>query len=152
MRWIFLAFTLLCCTPAYAQDVESIPPGDDVIEPVKKGEPAPFSGQLFDTSTALRWGNWLQQYKLRLDVDVKAVEKVCKAELDYNTKLREIDAERNKRVEDDLRVRLVASEKRNAVLYDKLNNPSFFRSAEFGVLLGVVSSTVVVVVVGVMAK
>jgi hypothetical protein len=152
MKHLVLVFFLLFPSLVHAQAVEAIPPGDDVIEPVQKGSPAPFSGQLFDTMTAMRWGNYLQQYRLRLDVDVKAAEKTCKAELDYDLKIRDIETDRNKKVETDLQQRLLRSEQRNAALQEKLNNPSFFRSMEFGVTLGVVSSVVVAVVTALTVK
>lgn len=48
-----------------------IPSGTNVIEPLQQGQPAPFTGQLFDLKTALRWGNFLEQCRVRLDVDVR---------------------------------------------------------------------------------
>lgn len=151
MKLLAMLFLLFVPTFVHAQAVEAIPPGEDVIEAIQKGSPAPFSGQLFDTMTAMRWGNWLQQYKLRLDVDVKAVERMCKVEMDYQLSLKNIEVERNKRIEEDLRSRLVVSETRNVKLADRINNPSFFRSMEFGVTLGVVGSAVVAVAVGLVA-
>jgi len=152
MRRLALLFFIAVPSVVSAQAIEALPPGDDVIEAIQKGSPAPFSGQLFDTMTAIRWGNYLQQYRLRLDVDVKAVEKTCKAELDYGLKVRTIELDRNKKVETDLQLRLLSSEKRAVVLQDRLSNPSFFRSMEFGVTMGVVSSVVVVVVSALVLK
>lgn len=53
-------------------EVPSIPPGEDVIEAVAEGDPAPFDGMLLDTDTAIRWTNalqwWPQTFQLRLDL------------------------------------------------------------------------------------
>jgi hypothetical protein len=117
--------------------LEDIPPGDDVIVPLVKGKPAPFTGQLFEPGTAMRWGNWLQQYKLRLRIDVEREKSLCTAETQYLEDLRAIEAERNERIEKDLKERLLRVEKRNAELAIEMSNPSFWKSLEFGLILGV---------------
>ncbi len=76
---------LLAPTTAWAQDptptvkkpVEAIPPGEDRIELLLEGKPAPYTGQLFDNETAMRWANWLVQYKYRLELDVKEQQDLC---------------------------------------------------------------------------
>jgi hypothetical protein len=55
--FLFFAF------PAGAQPLTAVPPGEDQIFVVAKGQPAPVQGQLFDTPTAIRWGNYLQPAK-----------------------------------------------------------------------------------------
>ena len=143
MKWLVLVVVLLVPSVAQAADdspppIVTLPPGDDVIKPLAKGKPAPFTGHLFDTDTAMRWGFWLQQYKLRLKVDVDATQKACDIKLDHGKELRMLEANRNERIEGDLRTRLVRSEKgRIGAEYDA-RNPSFFRSMEFGLVLGVV--------------
>jgi hypothetical protein len=60
-----------------ARPITDVPPGPDRIVPMKLNMPAPFAGQLFDNDTALRWANWLKQYKLRLKVDVEEQKQLC---------------------------------------------------------------------------
>jgi hypothetical protein len=74
----------MCLQVSYAraEPLKDIPPGEDKIVPVKEGEKAPYGGQLFDNPTALRWANWLQQYKVRLHEDVELSEKRCAADMD----------------------------------------------------------------------
>jgi len=66
-------------TPVSPQSkpVEAIPPGEDRIELVLEGKPAPYTGQLFDNETAMRWANWLVQYKYRLQLDVQEQQSIC---------------------------------------------------------------------------
>lgn len=49
-----------------------IPAGDDRFVPLLKDQAAPFAGHLFDAATAMRWGNYLEQCRVRLDVDVRS--------------------------------------------------------------------------------
>lgn len=80
LRVLTALFVLSLSLTALAQDagpIVDIPPGVDRIVPLKLKMPAPFEGQLFDNNTALRWANWLKQYKLRLQVDVEEQKKLC---------------------------------------------------------------------------
>lgn len=90
-RWWLAAMLLGSLTPQVARADTSppapspyaltpIPPGDDRIEPVRAGQAAPFEGMLFDTKTALRWGNYLEQGRVRWQSDVEAERRVGQAE------------------------------------------------------------------------
>lgn len=132
--------------PAYIPEYEPTPPiqtipqGDDQIVALPEGEPAPFNGQLFSPATALRWANWLTQYRTRLVQDVLRERNLCVVEITHRDELRTIEEDRNAKVEAALNAGLLRSEQRNAVLQDKINDPSFFRSMEFGLILGVVAT------------
>lgn len=67
----------------YAPKFEAIPPGADRIETILSGAPAPFTGQLFDPATALRWGNYLQQCRVRLTLDVEAERKISELQVGH---------------------------------------------------------------------
>lgn len=67
----------------YRLEFQEIPPGKDRIEPVTAGAPSPFSGQLFDPSTALRWANYLQQCKTRLITDVEAERRISEIKVGF---------------------------------------------------------------------
>lgn len=123
-----------------APPLEAIPPGDDVITPVKKGEPAPYQGQLMDTPTALRWLHFLQQARLRLTEDVILERKVCNANLTYleDRVVLEIDA--RKGIEKDLRARLLKVENVNVRLQKTLLEPGILQSPIFWFAAGVVLS------------
>lgn len=81
---ILLSLPLIAfSSPAPAQSpVKDIPPGEDEIVYLPEGQPAPYSGQLFSDPTALRWANWLRQYKTAYTVDMAA-----------QTQLRQIERE-----------------------------------------------------------
>jgi hypothetical protein len=75
----------------YAPKFQPIPPGKDRIEPLEQGKPAPFSGQLFDTDTALRWANYLRQCREKLILDVETERKVAEAQVSFWKKTQEED-------------------------------------------------------------
>jgi hypothetical protein len=43
-----------------------VPSGEDRIVVAREGQPAAFTGQLFDQATALRWGNRIVRYRMRI--------------------------------------------------------------------------------------
>lgn len=147
MRWLILVWVLLCAQVAVAQDVVTIPEGDDLIIKVEKGEQAPYDGQLFSNDTALRWGFWLQQYKLRLKLDVETEQAKCKAKLDFKDTELKLQIGKYEAIEKSLETRLKRSEERAIKWQDEALNRSFFRSFEFGVIVGVVVSGVVAIAV-----
>ncbi len=140
----YFLFVLLFLLPASAFGQEfppilTIPPGNDNIVVVKKGEPVPFTGQLLDGPTALRWANWLEQYRTRLKLDVQFQKQFDAAELKaVNTQL---DAERKKYLEVTKLYETKISE-----LEKKLEKPvPWYKTSEFGFSMGVLVSLVVVV-------
>jgi hypothetical protein len=137
-------FTAVLLIPAFAAaqvpPIETTPPGDDKITTVKKDAVVPYDGQLFDPSTALRWANWLRQYKVRLHEDVLREQKVCKVKIDYEQKLVKIEKDRSKTVTTDLRARLVRSEKARLDAEDEARNPPWYRSIWLGLGAGVVGT------------
>lgn len=159
MRWLILVWALMLASSARAADdklpeyritppIQVIPEGADVIVVLKAGEAAPFDGQLYDPMTALRWSNWLTQMKTRLVLDVQRERRACDAKVKHQLNLLEFEEERGATVEEDLRARILSVETRNAELYEATVNPSWFRSMEFGVVLGVVGSAAVAIAVG----
>jgi hypothetical protein len=141
-RLLFL-ICLFFCIPAQAQDIITFPPGEDVIIVLDKDDPAPFRGQLFDADTAIRWGYWLEQYKLRLKLDVEAEQKKCDAKLDYGERELKIEREKNDTIYNDLRERLIQSEKAQLMAEDEARNPPFWKTFEFGLLVGIAGSALV---------
>jgi hypothetical protein len=138
-RQVLLTLALLTAAPtAYAQAVpiEVIPPGDDRIEVLPKGQPAPFDGQLFDNDTALRWANWLRQYKVRLRVDVAEQRDVCAVR---TTALQQqINVEQVKYSQ-----AVTAYEQRLLQLQIEQANPPWYKSPIFYVATGVVTSALI---------
>jgi len=162
MRLVVLMLALLVSATAQAADdkpvhnphppIMDVPPGDDVIVVAEKGKPAPISGQLFSQETALRWANWIDQYRQRLVLDVAYEKEVCRVELEHRDTLVGIEQTRADALGIDLNKRLVRSEQRNADLQDSINNPSFWRSMEFGIILGAVVTAAGVVSIGLAAN
>jgi hypothetical protein len=137
MRWVVLLAVLLFTAVVDAQEIATIPPGDDVIIKIEKGEPAPYRGHLYGVDTAIRWAFWLQQYKLRLKEDVEKEQRACKIKLDFKEKELRIEKDRATYVEKDLMTRLTRSEKHSLKWQDKAMHPSFFKTFEFGLIVGV---------------
>lgn len=147
MNWRVLVVVLLLPTTVLAQapPLQDIPPGEDKILPIREGEKAPYTGQLFDQSTALRWGNWLLQYKYRLEWDAKREQQVCLVEMEYRDRLLMVEKERSSFVEKDLLQRIERSEKARLAAEESARDPSWYRSRDFGIVLGVAGT------VGIMA-
>lgn len=114
-----------------------IPPGDDHIKSVKKGEVVPFDGQLFDNDTALRWGNYLEQSRIRLKIDVEMVHRIMAAEVGYRDKVIEYERGKYNRVVPDLEARLAK------VTYER-DNPPWYKTTWVGIGIGVVGTCAVV--------
>lgn len=137
--------------PLPAPSIVTFPPGEDNIASVKKGEPAPYAGQLYDNDTALRWAMWLQQYKLRYGTDMQAQQESCKVQVARDGVYRAIESDRNAKSEKDLRDRLVADEKARLEVEEKLRNPPFWKEPGFWYGAGVVTTVVAVAAVAVAA-
>ncbi len=120
--------------------LEAVPAGDDKIVPIARGQAAPFEGQLFEPMTALRWANFLQQYKYRLEWDVKRAEESCAVETHYRDVLLTSEEERAQKVEDDLRWRLSTSEIARLAAEEAARNPPWYSSMEFGMAIGAVAA------------
>lgn len=129
-----------------AQEIQTIPPGDDVIVSLTNKQPAPFDGQLFDNSTAMRWGFWLQQYKLHLKLDVDKEVQTCGVKLDFKDKELKINQDQSKTITDDLKVRLQRSETSRLASEEAARHPAFWKTFEWGLMVGIVMTGVVVVV------
>lgn len=138
--------------PLPVPTVVTFPSGEDTITAVKKGEAAPFAGQLFDENTALRWAMWLQQYKLRYGLDLKAAQDSCQVVVKHSESYRLIEEERNKKSEADLRTRLLVAEKARLDAEEKLRNPPFWKEPGFWYGAGVVTTVIGVVAVAVVTQ
>lgn len=125
--------------------VVTYPPGDDKIVVVHKGDPAPFTGQLYDDSTAVRWAVWLQQYKGRYAIDMKAAEEVCSVKLSTAERLAAIAAERDATVHADAVKRLNSLEEARLKAEEELRHPAFFSRPAVWFAVGVISTVAVTV-------
>ena len=142
MKHLIFLFVLLLSSAGHAQDskIATIPPGEDVIIQLGKGEPAPYRGSLFDVNTSIRWGFWLQQYKLRLKEDVVKEQRACKIKLEYKDKELSITKVHSAAVQKDLQSRVLRTEKRAVAAEDDARNPSFFKTFQWGLIVGLVVS------------
>lgn len=123
--------------------LEVIPSGEDKIVAVSKGELAPFTGQLYSTDTAIRWLNYLDQYKTKTPLLLDTYRQVCEAEIRYRDDASSARQKAYEDVRNDLTLRLKEMERVNAQLHEELRkDPSFFKSRSFGIVVGVVSTMV----------
>ena len=134
-RCVVAVVTVVTLLPhvAWADPVQAIPPGDDTIVSVKQGEPAPFTGQLFENNTAIRWGHYLEQYKYRLTADVALQMKLSQADVDYQKKLLVLEQEKYTKVVAEL-------EAKNQALQVQVSDPPFYTRVWFGITVGVVAA------------
>ncbi len=149
MRLPGVVALLLIPSVVAAQEVRAIqvvtyPPGEDKIVVVRKGDPAPFTGQLYDDNTAVRWAVWLQQYKGRYAIDLKAVEDSCTVKLDAADALAQIEEERTSTIHADAMLRLKESEIARLKAEEQLRNPPFLDRPGVWLTVGVVSTLAIV--------
>jgi hypothetical protein len=144
MKWCIPLVVLLVSSSAFAQTppIQTIPSGNDKIVSLQLGQPAPFSGQLFDPPTALRWANWLQQYKYRLEFDTKLVGQQCVVETGYRDRLLEIEKARAAVVEKDLQARLLLADQARANAEKEAANPAWYRTVWFGAGIGIATGLI----------
>ena len=120
--------------------VTPVPAGDDRIVSVKKGDPAPFSGQLFDSDTALRWANYLLQYKFRLTSDVAYQKNLGDLDADLLRQKLTLEENRYTTVTADLQKKLDAANARLAA------GPAWYDTRAFGFVMGIIGTIAVVAV------
>lgn len=148
---------LLCLLPSPASAQEGapvpegdvdVPPGEDRIVVAREGTPAPFTGQLFDQPTALRWGNRIVRYRMRirlLEQELTVTRDAYEASITERLRLqsesygREIEGLRT-----DLRDQAARYESELA----QHRNPPFYETWGFAFGMGVLLTAVVVAVVG----
>ena len=111
--------------------------------PLPKGHVAHFGGQLYSPLTALRWANWLQQYKYRLKWDVDKERSVCLVEKKYRDDLLKAEETRALKVETDLVERLGRSEQARLNAEEEARNPPWYSTTAFGVVIGAVATAAV---------
>lgn len=138
-RWVMVLGVLLLPRVALAGDpagplvLTPVPPGEDRIVLQEGGKPAPFSGQLFDDATALRWSNYLQQCQTRARIEGEYSRRVQEAALAFEQKRLQLSEEQNHRVIVDLQDRLRTAEQ-------QLQSPPWYRTVPFGIVVGVLGT------------
>lgn len=137
---LVLTIALLRPATGHADEpkVQDIPPGDDKIVVVREGDKAPFTGQLFDQATALRWANWLQQYRLRLQADTTLQQRINQADAQLCADQKTAAQEKYKFVTGEYQSQVQQRDVKISELETKLDHPPFYRTVWFGALLGVV--------------
>lgn len=148
----------LCAQDTLAGDVD-VPAGADRIVVVREDAVVPFTGQLFDQATALRWANRTVRYRTRirlLEEELTAVRTELEAStarqihiLDesYGTQLR-LQQESFEREITGLRADLREQATRYEGELARYRNPPFWESWGFAFGMGVVVTGVVVGLVG----
>lgn len=135
---IVVLVLLVPCRAMALDPVMDIPPGEDRILVLGKDVPAPWAGQLYSNETALRWANWLQQYRLRLTQSeqygrarLQAAETLCarKAEI---TATGHADAIKL------YQERINTQQAQIASLRAEIADPPFYKKVWFGFVAGVV--------------
>lgn len=118
--------------------IVDIPPGDDVIVPVKKGDISPITGQVFSNESSLRWANWLQQYRFQLKQSELYGQEKLKASESLCLRKSEVTAAGHAEAIKLYRDRVVAQQASIATLQAEVTDPPFYRTVWFGFVTGVV--------------
>lgn len=137
-----ILMTVILCLPNVV-GAQDIPPGEDRIVVVREGQSAPYSGHLFDTDTAMRWGYRLQELRtqLRLTNTYWEQREVAVRE----THAREIEtltrswATQEAGLRQDLRDQSSRYETR---IRELSGDPPWYRTMTFGLILGFVGTLV----------
>ena len=152
---LIVLVTLLWAAAAQAQDGAPVPDGDvdvpagsDVIVVAREGVAAPFTGQLFDQATALRWGNRIVRYRMRIHL---LEEELTATRTAYDTSMTErlrLQAESFGREIDGLRTDLRDQAARYEGELARYRNQPFWESWGFAFGMGALVVAVIVGVVG----
>jgi len=118
----------------------AVPEGPDIHGFLRKGATAQYDGFLFDSPTALRWGNWLNLWKLRYQIDFEMQQRVCSVNTDLLKEQLKAEQQRSAYVVETYRAQLELERKKN--------DQPWYRSFEFGVGAGVAGSLVLVIATG----
>ena len=122
-------------------EIKAIPAGADDIVTIKKGEEAPFSGQLYSPDTAIRWLNYMDQYRSKTQLLLDTYKRVCEVELNYRDSVLVAHKAAAADIKKDLEARLLRVEEQNAILQAELaKGPKWYNSRGFGITLGVVGT------------
>ncbi len=142
-----IASMLLAVNDARADgaDVVNIPAGVDKIIPMRKGEASPIEGQLFDNDTALRWANWLVQYKQLVKSNAEMQRRICEIDVGVANQKLEIEKEKSQKVIPDL-------EKKLAKAQDEAQNPPFYKTFWFGATMGTTVTAVATIAVALLVS
>lgn len=140
-KYLAVAALLLWTSTARAEtlDDEAIPPGADVIVAVKKGQPAPYAGQLFDINTAIRWGLWLKNCRERAELEQARDKALCENEVKYQTDIADVQINQLEQLNYDLKTRLQKSEQQRLQLQHDKDNPPWYETRAFWFAIGAVT-------------
>lgn len=95
MRWLLILPLLLATSSAWGAE-PSLPPECDAevcSAPLKRGERAPFDGQLLTTDLAIQLGQRAERCEVLSKLDVEHAKAIAAIDLGLERKLRELEAE-----------------------------------------------------------
>lgn len=152
---LVVSMVALHVAPVRAQDGAPVPEGDvdvpagqDVIVVAREGVAAPFTGQLFDQATALRWGNRIVRYRMRIHL---LEEELVATRTAYDASIAQrldLQAQSYGREIDGLRTDLREQAARYEGELAQYRNQPFWESWGFAFGMGALVVAVVVGVVG----
>ena len=138
----FTVYSITIPTVAYADDT---PPQEEKVTTIKKGDPAPFTGTLFNTPAAAR-----------LMVDLEFTQQTCKVETDRQLGLLSADlqlkidlcAARNQALSLQLTELTQIKDDQIRFLEGQLKPRPWYETTEFGIAIGVILGVAVTVGAG----
>jgi hypothetical protein len=145
-RYSVVRLCILNTSIYWAAETHAQNPPVDVIEPIKRGQTAPFDGQLFDTPTAIRWGLRLRDYQTLAQAQLTKEQGVCKANLDYKDSVMRAAAEKDDILINDLKQRVLRADGARVKAEYSLDHPAWYSTMWFGFGVGALSTVAVVLV------
>lgn len=136
---LMVVMAVLFCGESLAQQVEAIPPGEDEIVAIQKDQPAPFTGQLYSTPTALRWANWIKQYQMQLKLADEYSKKTCAVEIDFQKKELASAEKKYQEVVSGYQRELLKVYEQNRDFQQKIDHPPWYKTFWFGAVVGAVA-------------
>lgn len=143
---VLIAFTVYSVTlPTIAYADDTPPPQEEKVVTIKQGDPAPFTGTLFNTTAAAR-----------LMVDLEFTQQTCKVETDRQLGLLKADLQlkidlctaRNEAL--TLQLTEITQIKNDQIefLENQLKPQPWYKTTEFGVVVGVILGVAITVGAG----
>lgn len=135
---VAFVMTLALCSDAYARSKKICDPvfEDQCTQPIKKGEVAPFKGQLYTTALAIDQATKAHDCEESTDIAVGAIREPLQLRLDAEQRYRAIDARAAMNREDLFKDRLQEAHAAAERSWDE--EPAF--SGTIGFVLGVATT------------
>ena len=132
-----MALVLLFSSTAYPEENTEEVSIDDAV-PISHNQRAPFAGILMPTELAIQLGFRIETLQRRLELDVEREQRLCTAQVNFETRRRELEQERR-----DYQISIL--EERVLEQAEELAQPTpWYRRFGFAFGMGILTSSLLV--------